>query len=225
MNFEEHAAKSLILAPASIPVPRGLLCISAAEAAMAAANIGPCVIKAQVPTGKRGKAGGIKLAGSPDEARQAAEKIIGMRIGDHIVERVLVEEQGEIYREFYAAVLHDVAARKPMILFSTEGGMDIEDIAAAKPAAIRRLLVDIDSKPAPAEIAAMLGGLNLGEADDQIARILERLYGAFVAYDADLLEINPLALFADGRVVALDCKFVLDDSAIYRQVDIAKLGA
>ncbi len=225
MNFEEHAAKSLVLAPAGIPVPRGVLCIAAAEAAMAAANIGPCVIKAQVPIGKRGKAGGIKLAGTPEEAGQAAEKILGMRIGDYTVERVLVEEQGKIDREFYAAVLPDVAARKPMLLFSTEGGMDIEDIAAAKPAAIRRLLIDIGGKPAAADIGAMLAGLDLGGAADQIARILAQLYGAFVAHDAELLEINPLALLANGHVVALDCKFVLDDAAIYRQVDIARHGA
>jgi succinyl-CoA synthetase beta subunit len=156
MNFEEHAAKSLVLTPAGIPVPRGTLCISAAEAAMAAANIGPCVVKAQVPAGKRGKAGGIKLAAGPDEAKQAASQILGMRIGEFTVERVLVEEQAEIAREFYAAVLHDVAARKPLILFSTEGGMDIEEIAAAKPSAIRRLLVDIDGRPSAADIATML---------------------------------------------------------------------
>src|SRR4026209_2544859 len=133
MNFEEHAAKSLILTPAGIPVPRGTRCISAAEAALAAANTGPCVVKAQAPPGKRGKAGGIKLAAGPDEAKQAASQILGMRIGEFTVARVLVEEQGEIAREVYAAVLHDFAARKPLILCSTEGGMDIEEIAAAKP--------------------------------------------------------------------------------------------
>jgi len=225
MNFEEHAAKSLILAPAGIPVPRGIVCISGAEAGMAAANIGPCVIKAQVPAGKRGKAGGIKLARTPDEARDAAEKILGMRIGDYTVDRLLVEEQADIAREFYAAVLHDITARKPLILFSTEGGMDIEDIAAAKPAAIRRLLVGIDSKPSAADIAGMLKGLNLDGAQAQVARILDQLYGAYHARDAELLEINPLALLSDGRVVALDCKFVLDDAAIYRQTEIARGGA
>lgn len=224
MNFEEHAAKSLVLTPAGIPVPRGVLCISAAEAAMAAANIGPCVIKAQVPAGKRGKAGGIKLASGPDQAKDEARRIIGMRIGDYTVERVLVEEQATIAREFYAAVLHDVAARKPLILFSTEGGMDIEDIAAAKPVAIRRLLVDVDGKLPVAGIQGMLKGLDLGAAEEQIVRILERLYAAFRARDAELLEINPLALLKDGRVVALDCKFVLDDAAVYRQQDIAKSG-
>ena len=178
MNFEEHAAKSLVLMPAGIPVPRGTLCISAAEAAMAAANIGPCVVKAQVPAGKRGKAGGIKLTAGPDKAKQAASQILGMRIGDYSV-----EEQAEIVREFYAAVLHDVAARKPLILFSTEGGMDIEEIAAAKPTAIRRLLVDIDGRPSAADIAVMLNGLHLGEAQEQIARTLDRMYAAFRARD------------------------------------------
>jgi succinyl-CoA synthetase beta subunit len=225
MNFEEHAAKSLVLVPAGIPVPRGKLCISAPEAAMAAANIGPCVVKAQVPAGKRGKAGGIKAAAGPDEAKQAASQILGMRIGDYAVEHVLVEEQGAIAREFYAAVLHDAAARRPLILFSTEGGMDIEEIAAAKPSAIRRLLVDIDGKPSAADIAAMLKGLHLGEAEEQIARILDRMYAAFRARDAELLEINPLALLEDGRAIALDCKFVLDDDAVYRQQELAKAGA
>ena len=117
-----------------------------------------------------------------------------MRIGDYTVERLLVEEQADIAREFYAAVLHDITARQPLILFSTEGGMDIEDIAAAKPAAIRRLLVGIDGKPSAADIAGMLEGLNLGGAEAQIARILDQLYAAYRARDAELLEINPLAL-------------------------------
>ncbi len=225
MNFEEHAAKSLILTPAGIPVAQGVVCINAAEAGTAAAKIGPCVVKAQVPTGKRGKAGGIKRAASPEEAKDAATQILGMRIGDYTVERLLVEEQADISREFYAAVLQDTAARKPLVLFSTEGGMDIEEVAEAKPAAIRRLLVDIDGRPSANDIAGMLKGLNLGVAEEQIARILGQLYGAYCAYDAELLEINPLALLGDGRVIALDCKFVLDDAAIYRQAGIAKGGA
>jgi succinyl-CoA synthetase beta subunit len=225
MNFEEHAAKSLVLAPAGIPVPRGILCLSAKEAAMAAAQIGPCVVKAQVPTGKRGKAGGIKLARTPAEAQQAAAQILGMRIGDYTVERLLVEEQAKIAREFFAAVLHDTDARKPLILFSTEGGMDIEEVAAKKPQAVRRLLVEIDGAPLPKDIAAMLAGLKLGAAEAQIASMLKQLYAAYRARDAELLEINPLALLADGGVVALDCKFVLDDAAIYRQREIAAAGA
>ena len=225
MNFEEHAAKSLILGPAGIPVPCGILCTSAAEAAKAAARIGPCVVKAQVPTGKRGKAGGIKLANTPAEAGQVASQILGMQIGDYVVERLLIEEQAKIAREFYAAVLHDTAAHQPLILFSTEGGMDIEEVAAEKPNAICRLLVDIGGAPSAQDIARMLAGLNLGAAEPQIAHILEQLYATFRARDAELLEINPLALLGDGRVVALDCKFVLDDAALYRQQEIAAGGA
>ena len=225
MNFEEHAAKSLVLAPAAIPVLRAILCLSAREAAMAAAQIGPCVVKAQVPAGKRGKAGGIKLANTPKEAEQAAGQILGMRIGDYIVERLLVEQQAKIVREFYAAVLHDTTLRKPLILFSTEGGMDIEEIAAEKPKAIRRLAVNIDKAPSAKDISSMLAGLDLGAAEMQVADILQKLYAAYRTRDAELLEVNPLALLADGRVVALDCKFVLDDAAIYRQANIAAGGA
>jgi succinyl-CoA synthetase beta subunit len=225
MNFEEHAAKALVLAPAGIAVPRGILCASAAAAAAAAAQIGPCVVKAQVPTGKRGKAGGIKLANTPAEAKEIAGQILGMRIGEYKVERVLVEEQAKISREFYAAVLHDTAARQPLILFSSEGGMDIEEIAAAKPDAIRRLRVEIDAKPSAADIEGMLKGLDIGPARAQIASILEKLYAAYRARDAELLEINPLALLADGRMVALDCKFVLDDAALYRQPELAAHGS
>ena len=224
MNFEEHAAKSLVLAPAAIPVLRAVLCLSAKEAAMAAAQIGPCVVKAQVPVGKRGKAGGIKLANTPKEAEQVAGQILGMRIGDYTVERLLVEQQAKIVREFYAAVLHDTTLRKPLILFSTEGGMDIEEIAAEKPKAIRRFAVDIDKAPSAKDISSMLAGLGLGAAEAQVTDILQKLHAAYRARDAELLEINPLALLADGRVVALDCKFVLDDAAIYRQADIAAGG-
>ena len=225
MNFEEHAAKSLVLNAAGIPTLRGMLCSTAAEAATAATKIGPCVVKAQVPAGKRGKAGGIKLARTSDEARKTAEQILGMSIGGYTVERLLVEEQAQIAREFYAAGLHDVVARRPLVLFSTEGGMDIEEIAAAKPAAIRRLLLDIDGNPDATDIAGMLKGLDLGPAETQIMQILERLYTAYRKYDGELLEINPLAVLGDGRVVALDCKFVLDDAAIYRQPELAKAGA
>ena len=225
MNFEEHVAKALVLTPAGIPLPRGILCVSAADAAMAVARIGPCVVKAQVPAGKRGKAGGIKLANTPKEAEQVAGQILGMSIGEYTVERLLVEEQAKIAREFYAAVLHDTQARKPLILFSTEGGMDIEEVAAAKPGAVRRLLVDIDRAPTATEIDALLAGLDLGAARAQIADILVKLHAAYRARDAELLEINPLALLGDGRVVALDCKFVLDDGSVFRQAELAKAGS
>ena len=224
MNFDEHAAKSLVLAPAGIPVPRGQICRTAKEAAQAVCAIGPAVIKAQVAAGKRGKAGGIKPADTPEEAERVAAAILGMSIGEYKVERVLVEEQANIAHEFYAAVLTDTEARKPLVLFSTQGGMDIEEVAAANPDAIRRQHVDLDVEPGAVDFVSMLAGLQLGDAQASVADILSRLYAAYRRRDAELLEINPLAQLADRRVVALDCKFVLDDAAAYRQ-DIVRFGA
>jgi succinyl-CoA synthetase beta subunit len=224
MNFEEHAAKSLVLAPAGIPIPRGQICRTAKEAAEAVRAIGPAVIKAQVAAGKRGKAGGIKPANTPEEAERVAAAILGMSIGEYKVERLLVEEQAKIALELYAAVLNDTEARKPLVLFSTQGGIDIEEAAAARPDAIRRQYVDLDDTPTAADFAAMLAGLEFGDAQATLANILSRLYAAYRRRDAELLEINPLAKLADGRVVALDCKFVLDEAAAYRQEDIVKFA-
>jgi succinyl-CoA synthetase beta subunit len=225
MNFDEHAAKSLVLAPAGIPVPRGQICRTAKEAAQAVGAVGPAVIKAQVAAGKRGKAGGIKPADTPEEAERVAAAILGMSIGEYKVERVLVEEQANIAHEFYAAVLTDTEARKPLVLFSTQGGMDIEEVAAANPNAIRRQHVDLDVEPGAVDFVSMLADLQLGDAQASVADILSRLYAAYRRRDAELLEINPLAQLADRRVVALDCKFVLDDAAAYRQEDIVRFGA
>ena len=225
MNFDEHAAKSLVLAPAGIPVPRGQICRTAKEAAQAVCAIGPAVIKAQVAAGKRGKAGGIKPADTPEEAERVAAAILGMSIGEYKVERVLVEEQANIAHEFYAAVLTDTDARKPLVLFSTQGGMDIEEVAAATPDAIRRQHVDLDVEPGAVDFVSMLAGLQLGDAQASVADILSRLYAAYRRRDAELLEINPLAQLGNRRVVALDCKFVLDDAAAYRQEDIVSVAA
>ena len=225
MNLEEHAAKSKVLASAGVPIPKGKLCRSAEEARSAYAEVGPCVVKAQVPTGKRGKAGGIKKADSPEEAAAMAAQILGMDIGGHTVGSVLLEERAAIAREFYAAVLPDVRERAPLVLFSTEGGMDIEEIAAERPEALRRHVVELARGFGTAEARAMLSGLNLGGAEASIAEILATLYRVFQDRDAELIEINPLAQLEDGRVVALDCKFTLDDSAGSRQPDLAEAAA
>lgn len=225
MNLEEHAAKQHILAPAGIPTPKGSICGTAEQASAIVADIGPSVVKAQVPTGKRGKSGGIKLVHTPEEAAKAAREILQMSIGGHPVTRVLVEQLCPIEREFYAAVLIDVSSRSPMVLFSTEGGMDIEDVAERHPDAISRSVVDMHHGFGASDAAAMLNDLELGEATGKIADILARLYGIFCAKDAELVEINPLALLKDGRVVALDCKFVLDDSSSVRQPDLARVAA
>ncbi|MBF0304360.1 MAG: ADP-forming succinate--CoA ligase subunit beta [Alphaproteobacteria bacterium] len=221
MNFEEHAGKR-VLAQAGVPIPRGRLATSPDEAAEIAAEIGPVVVKAQVPAGKRGKAGGIKLAASPDEAREAAQAILGMEIGGHRVERLLIEEKADIAREFYAAVLDDTRGRAPLVMFSTEGGMDIEEVAAERPEALRKVSVDIRKGFDLAQAEAMVGGLDVPDA---VPQFLKSLYEVWRTRDAELVEINPLAELADGRVVALDCKFVLDDSAAFRQSDIAGWGA
>lgn len=223
MNFEEHAAKPL-LAKHGIAVPKSILARTPGEARDAAARIGAVVVKAQVPTGKRGKAGGIRLAATPDEARAHAEKIIGMEIGGHAVEKVLIEEQLPIERELYAAVLNDQATQGPLLMFSTEGGMDIEEVAAKTPQKLRTRPVDIRHGLAAGDARSVVQGLGLGAAEAQIADVLVKLYEAYRTLDAELLEINPLVVTRDGRVVALDCKFVMDDSALARQSEIVREG-
>jgi succinyl-CoA synthetase beta subunit len=224
MNFEEHAAKQL-LAGHGIAVPRGGLAATPDEAAAVAARLGAVVVKAQVPAGKRGKAGGIKAAATPEEARAHARAIIGMEIAGHRVAKVLVEEQAPIERELYCAVLNDSASRGPLVMFSAEGGMDIEELAAAAPAGLRRLPVDIRRGLAQADAAKLVAGLGLGAVESELAATLRRLYAAYAASDAELLEINPLAVTRDGRVAALDCKLVMDDCGAVRRSEIARAGA
>jgi len=223
MNFEEHAAKPLLKA-AGIAVPDSRLARTPDEAAAAQEALGAVVVKAQVPTGKRGKAGGIRKVDTAAETRAAAEAILGMTIDGHRVNSVLIEQRAAIAREFYAAVMNDPASKGPLVMFSTLGGMDIEEVAASDAKAIRRAEVDIrrgfDAKAA----RAMLKGLGLGDKDTQVADVLAKLYKVYRDDDAELIEINPLVITGDGRLVALDCKFVMDDSAVKRHVELAKQG-
>ncbi len=223
MNFEEHAAKPL-LAAAGIAVPESMLAVTPADAAAAAEKIGPCVVKAQVPTGKRGKAGGIKLAGSPAEAEAAAKQIIGMDIAGNTVEKLLVEAQADIASEYYACVLTDAASKGPLMLFSTEGGMDIEEVADADPDKIVRLPIDIRRGLDRAATETALDGIGLSENKSQVADVLEKLYDVYVANDADLVEINPLIATVAGDIVALDCKFSLEDSGANRRPELVEKG-
>lgn len=224
MNFEEYAAKPL-LANAGIAVPEGRVVTTAAEAAEACAVLGPVVVKAQVPTGKRGKAGGIRLAQNPDEAAEAATAILGMVIGAHTVERLLVEEQAAIEAELYAAVLNDPESKGPLVMYSAIGGMDIEEIAAERPEALRKQTVDVRKGFTGSIARRMLDGMDLPAPHDMLAAVLASLYGAYRVNDAELLEINPLAVLNDGRIAALDCKFVLDDSSIKRQQALSASGS
>lgn len=224
MNLEEYAAKKNVLVPAGIAIPNGVVCRTVEEVSAAVAKIGPSVVKAQVPTGKRGKAGGIKMATTPEDGAAAAHQILGMMIGESRVERVLVEEQCQIEREFYAAVLIDMPSRSPLVLFSTEGGMDIEEVAEQKPGAIRRRTVDLKRGFAASDTVELLAGLNLGPAAVDIGETLVKLYRVFCDSDAELVEINPLALLRDGRIIALDCKFSLDDASTARQPGLLEVA-
>lgn len=223
MNFEEHAAKPLLRA-AGIETPKGLLVTTAEDAAKAASQIGPCVVKAQVPTGKRGKAGGIKLAKDAGEAKAHAAAILALSIGEYKVERLLVEAQVPIAHEFYASVLNDPETKGPLLLFSAQGGMDIEEIAATHPDALVRMPVDIRrgvnraklEKALPRQLPCDRGAL---------VNLLVKLYEAYADNDAELMEINPLVVTKDGTLMALDCKFVLDDSAVPRREELAKSGS
>jgi len=224
VDFEEHAAKPLLRA-AGIAIPRGRLARSAAEAEAVAAELAaPVVVKAQVPQGKRGKAGGIRVAGDPAAARAAAGAILGMEIAGHRVASVLVEERAPVAAEYYAAILGDAASRAPLVIFSSEGGMDVEEIAASMPERLRQASVDILRGLDLETAGAMLKGLGLGADEGPVAETLVALYRAYRDNDAELLEVNPLARLDNGRLVALDCKFTLDDSGIRRREELARRG-
>ena len=171
MNFEEHAGKR-VLRDAGIEVPDGSVTNSPDGAAELARMIGPCVIKAQVPTGKRGKAGGIKLAADPAEARRHAASILGMTIGDYVVTRVLVDPQVKIAREMYAAVLNDPETKGPLLLFSPDGGMDIEELAATRPESLIRLPIDIRAGLSAKALEAALP-VKLPCAPDKLIAVLD----------------------------------------------------
>ncbi|MSP80254.1 MAG: succinate--CoA ligase [Rhodospirillales bacterium] len=223
MNFEEHVAKAEFAA-AGIPVPEGRVVTTPAEAEAAARALGPVAVKAQVPAGKRGKAGAIALADTPAEAEAAARRILGMTLGAHKVERVLVEKRIAIARELYVAVLNDPASQGPLVLFSTLGGMDIEEAAARDPKSVRRHPVGILAGFTAKDAEKMLSGLDLGPHAQAISKLLVALYDFWRAHDAELVEINPLAVTASGELVALDGKLALDDGALARQESLAKRG-
>ena len=223
MNFEEHVGKFL-LAAAGIEVPDGEVATSAETAAGIAARLGPCVVKAQVAAGGRGKAGGIRTADGAEAARAAANALLGASIGGHPVERVLVERRVATARELYAAILMDAESEGPLILVSARGGMEVEEIAGRHPDALIRFPLDVRKGNEAPEIAVRLADGSIWGLQHQMSDVLARLYQVFVRNDAELLEVNPLALTVDSRLVALDCKLVLDDAAIPRRPELAALG-
>ncbi len=225
MNLQEYQAKSL-LAGAGVAVPRGRVANSPADAAAAAREIsGPVVVKAQVLAGARGKAGGVKLASTPEEAAAAAASMIGRHLvtiqsgpkGDP-VETVLVEEQVAIARELFLAFTIDRSLGCETVIASAAGGMEIEEIAARDPRAILRESITPSSGIWPFQARTLTAGLGLpGKTAHAFHETLRKLLTLFRELDCSLLEINPIAITTDERVVALDAKIGLDDHAAYRQ--------
>src|SRR5918996_6654503 len=224
MDLFEHQAKELF-AKHGVAVPRGKVAWSPEEAETAAAEIGGrVVVKAQVQIGGRGKAGGIQLADDPAEGRPQAERIIGMDIRGHTVRRVLVEQASDIAAEYYVAILHDRASKGFLAMASAEGGVEIEQVAEEKPEAIVRVPINPLVGLRSYHVNQLVYGAGFDErARKGAAELLARLYEVFVAADCMLVEVNPLVLTADGRVVALDGKVTLDDSALVRHPDLEEL--
>jgi succinyl-CoA synthetase beta subunit len=224
VDLYEYQAKHLFDSH-GVPVTAGEVCTTPDAAREVARKIGsPVVVKAQVKTGGRGKAGGVKLAATPEEAQARAEDILGLDIKGHVVRRILVTEATDIAEEYYVSFLLDRANRAFLAMASVEGGVDIEEVAATRPEALALIRIDalegVDDAKAR-EIAEAAAFPNQIQAE--VARILVRLWEVLVEEDATLVEVNPLVLSADGRVLALDGKVTLDDNAHYRHASHADL--
>lgn len=224
MDLYEYQAKELFVRH-EVPTTPGDVCETPDQAEAIAAGIGaPVVIKAQVKTGGRGKAGGVKLADDPADARAKAEAILGMDIKGHTVHRVLVAEASDIAEEYYVSFLLDRANRCFLAMASVEGGVEIEEVAATNPDALAKIRVDALEGVSPAlarEIADAAGFPE--EIRAQVADILVDLWRTMVKEDATLVEVNPLVKTPDGRVLALDGKVTLDGNAAYRHPDFEAL--
>jgi succinyl-CoA synthetase beta subunit len=232
MNIHEHQAKA-VLASYGAPVPRGHAAFSVDEAVAAAEQLGGpvWVVKAQIHAGGRGKGGGVKLARSIEEVRAEAERMLGMTLVTHqtgphgrVVRRLYIEEGADIARELYVSLLVDRETSRVAVVASTEGGMDIEEVAHSTPEKIVTFSIDPATGPWPHHGAAMAKALKLtGDGARQARALLPALYKAFVAEDMSLLEINPLIVTGDGRLVVLDAKMGFDDNALYRHPEIMAL--
>jgi succinyl-CoA synthetase beta subunit len=224
VDLFEHQAKE-IFAQYGVPVPTGKVATTPDEARAIAQELGGrVVVKAQVKAGGRGKAGGVKVADDPADAEAKAKAILGMDIKGHTVHKVLVENASAIAEEYYASFLLDRAGRTFLAMCSSEGGMEIEEVAATKPEMLARVPIDplVGVDLAMARSIAEQGHLP-AQALDGAAELLEKLWKVFVGEDATLVEVNPLILTADGKVVALDGKVSLDENASFRHPSHAAL--
>ncbi|GAB4246674.1 MAG: ADP-forming succinate--CoA ligase subunit beta [Thermoleophilia bacterium] len=222
MDLYEHQGKEL-LGCVGVPVPEGRVAFTVDEAVAAAEELGGRVaVKAQVHTGGRGKAGGIRLVEDSAGAGRAAADILGMEIRGHMVGRVLVEKAGDIERELYAAIVLDRGERRPLAMLSGMGGMDVEQIARDHTGAMARVHLDplVGWKDFVGRRLAFEAGLEQ-RLVRPLTQLFARLWQAFVFYEATLVEINPLAVTEDGGLSALDCKFTVDNNALFRHPDLA----
>ena len=226
MDLLEYQGKRF-LAQYGVPVPPGEVAADPSSAAAAGGRIGfPVVVKAQVHIGGRGKAGGVRLAGSPEETAACAEAILGLDIRGHTVRLVLVEAASDIAAEYYAGFTLDRSARKYLGMLSARGGVDIEEVAASDPDAVARLLIDPVDGLGEAAARSWAEAARLDPAATGGAvEILLGLYGAFTKGDADLVEVNPLILTSGGRVLALDAKVSLDASSRFRHPEYGEYDA
>ncbi len=232
MNIHEHQAKAL-LADFDIPILRGGVAFSVEEASKAAKDLGGpiWVVKAQIHAGGRGKAGGVKVVKSLQEVTEKANEILGKTLVTHqtgpegkVVRRLYIEDGCRIAKEFYLSLLIDRASSRVAVMASSEGGVDIEDVAEKTPEKIIHLTIDPDSGLTPDQLQTFASGLGLeGSAGDEAGMVLKNLYRAFVDLDASLLEVNPLVLTEDDHIVVLDAKMSFDENALFRHPDIAEL--
>lgn len=224
MNIHEYQAREILTAH-GVPVPPGTVASTPEDVERAAQQFGTTVVvKAQVHAGGRGKAGGVKLAKSPAEAREVASRILGMTIKDLPVEKVLVAPAEDIASEAYVGMILDRASKRVVVMVSREGGVDIEEVAATNPDAIRKLAVDPRYGLLPFQAYTLAVSL-FDDLKQQrtCAKILQQLYAAFIASGASLAEINPLVTTPDGEVKALDAKFNIDDNELFRRPKIESL--
>jgi succinyl-CoA synthetase beta subunit len=213
VNVPEYLGKAL-LREGGITTPDGEVARDPQAAARLAQTLGGrVVLKAQIPAGKRGKSGGIAFASTPDEAKAKARQLLGAQIAGYRVETLLVESAADIEAELYAAILNDGASRSPLLLFSTEGGVDIEELNQRAPEKIVRRALDVRTGLDAATAREIAG-------DEKIGELLRRMRDRFLALDCELLEINPLARTRTGELIALDCKMALDDSSRPRQKEL-----
>src|ERR687894_629917 len=224
MDLLEYQGKQLFRKH-GVPTPEGRHAATVAEAVEAAEELGyPVVVKAQVQIGGRGKAGGIKLAKDRSQAEAHAEAILGMDIRGFTVHEVYVEKASEIDEEYYASIVFDRSAKKPMAMLSRMGGMDVEQVAETDPEAMRMTHVDplLGLQDFHGRRLAFESGI-AGDVVRPVGAMLARLYDVFVREDAPLVEVNPLLVTKSREVVALDAKVTVDDNALFRHPDVAEL--